>query len=330
MTNYKKHIKWLAILVIPFILQMCFAISKITQPESVYVGAEFSTKLNVDYFYEGNGSPHGGKVVQVAVLAPVDWDVRNQANVRYTCDDLGVSDQQLKVVPDYEMYPYSDDENNDPNWNGMTWLEVIEAKYGLGDNTEQVEWVLFRATSSIDLSANVSGVVDIDFKTSDRAVNVNLGYLVFSESGFISNSFPGADDTDKEPCKFAPIAVITPSFNLLTPKFTYDDYFKINFITEASNTSTELAGETNIYVQGTAVLQDGSILELTERNAKTLLVVDSETSFSKYLYLKSLFGLDNTSTVTDLYLYFSNEDRSKVHSPKGGEYPGYRVMENCE
>ena len=103
----------------------------------------------------------------------------------------------------------------------------------------------------------------------------------------------------------------------------------MNFVTQTADGTNALIGERDIYMNGTAYLEDGSTVTVTVKDASTRMENVGNISYRKYIYPAHYFGLPKGTVITDLYFYFTNKDGSKVVKPEGSEL-GFQFRQAAE
>ena len=118
-----------------------------------------------------------------------------------------------------------------------------------------------------------------------------------------------------------------PLTSTVPSKFRYGDFFSVVFASKVDGYTTALDGEAEVFLNGTAVLADGSTVELTTRDDSTCMRRTGSHSYQKYIFPTHYFGLPKGTKITDLYLYFTNKDGSKTVKPSGSNL-GFRFKQN--
>ena len=109
----------------------------------------------------------------------------------------------------------------------------------------------------------------------------------------------------------------------------YGDFFAVNFAAQAGDVKTALYGENDVYMNGTAILADGSQVTVDKRDNSTRMNRLNEKTYQKYIFPTHYFGLSNKTKIVDLYFYFTNKDGSKVVTSNDYEY-GFQFRQKAQ
>jgi len=100
------------------------------------------------------------------------------------------------------------------------------------------------------------------------------------------------------------------------------------FAAEAGGVQTDLYGEKDVYMCGTAILADGKQVKVEKRDASTRMNALDGKTFQKWIFPTQYFGLSNKTQITDLYFYFTNKDGSKIVTSNDFEY-GFQFRQSA-
>jgi hypothetical protein len=199
MKNLRKFRRWLVWAAIPAVVFACYEVGEITHPENAQVNSdiELTVKLNVPC----NAS--GGRTDKIifGILAPVEWDLANNATVTMNptmmpdgIPEPVVYNEVLTVVPGSEVSPASD------GFSGP-WKDAFMRKFGTGatENGNKwgkdeglLEWVVYESASPYTLGdgQRAEGLVTIQFRTTSQNTKVNMGYAY-------GGKIKGLDDSEQ-------------------------------------------------------------------------------------------------------------------------------------
>ncbi len=314
----------------------CIQLSEIIAPSTI------DTNSTAEFIIKGSVSPetdYGPEGIAIAMLVPTEWDVANTAEVTLTTENLqnmyGVADCVNEV-----MVPISDTPLAKPidGYSGKTWAQAYTLKHGnLGNVNGDMEWVVFtnrdtKLSVSDKRPERVSMTVRAKFKTGATPMICNLAFEFAGEKeGWEGVGF-------KDNLKTVTIKVGSGSVDFTTFPLTstvpsayrYGDFFSVIFSSKVDGYTTPVDGEAEVFMCGTAVLADGTKVTLDRKDDFTCMRRTGRHTYQKYIFPTHYFGLPKGTTITDLYLYFTNKDGSKVE--KGDDYPdlGFQFKQSDE
>lgn len=302
------------------VLFSCITFNSIVWPSDPKADSTIEVKVQVQLVPETERSGY----FVLAFLVPKYWKVSETIEALFSATDVQ-SGGKLLTITDEKMVLAND--YTEPTTT-LPYNSAMLSQYGVLGNTGSVEWVVLRSTTKIDTDgsgdhptsiANVSlkfktGKKNVKFFTacatclSDNGFNTsNDGEFLISDTQTIQVS--GGNGNDDFTVK--PVVSTTPQ------TFRYGDIVSINFLTKVDNNETPLYGEKEVYLNATATLADGTDKTVT----KIQMMSSVEETWFKYIYPKQLFGLDEDAVITDLHVWFTNADGSKVArdsvDPKG-------------
>lgn len=315
----------LAILATIAFIAGCIQLSDIIVPSSI------ETNSVAEFTIKGSVSPetgYGPEGIAIAMLVPTEWDVTNTAEITLTTSNL----QNMYGVPDCVdevMVPISNEPLAKPidGYADKTWAEAYSLKHGdLGNVNGDMEWVIFtnrdtKVTVSDKRPERVYMTVKAKFKTGSTPMTCNLAFEFAGEKeGWEGVGF-------KDNLKTVTIKVGNGSVDYTTYPLTstvpsayrYGDFFSVVFSSKVGDYATPLDGEAEVFMCGTAMLADGTTAVLDRKDDFTCMRRTGWHTYQKYIFPTHYFGLPKGTKITDLYLYFTNKDGSKV--VMGEEYP---------
>ena len=317
----KRHIKITALLlaIVAAVITGCIQIHEIIMPKDIQTNSTFEVHVKGSINPETDYGPEG---LALAMLVPKAWNVSQTAKLYMSTQNLktrfGVDD-----LVEEEMVEISDVPFAKPitGYAGLTWQQAYTLANGNMTNVGgDMEWLVFKnGTTSIavnggDQSTRIYVDVKIVFKTNDDPIKCDLAFEFAGEKeGWEGVGF-------KTNIKTAQCIVGDGTTNYLEYPLTstvpsvwrYGDFFSVYFTSEAGGIKTALYGEKEVYMCGTAILEDGSKVVLDKKDASTKMNSVSNTTYMRYIFPRHYFGLPKTAKITDLYLYFTNKDGSKV------------------
>ena len=312
------------------------------QLSDIVVPATIETNSIAEFVINGSVSPetdYGPEGIAIAMLVPTEWDVANTAEITLTTSNLqdtyGVAD-----CVDEVMIPISNDPIAKPidGYSGKTWAEAYLLKHGdLGNVNGDMEWVIFtnrdtKVSVSDKRPARVYMSVKAKFKTGSTPMTCNLGFeFAGAKEGWEGVGFK--DNLKTVNIKVGSGSVDYTTYPLTTTipsQYRYGDFFSVVFTSSIGGYATSLDGEAEVFMCGTAVLADGSKVTLDKKDNSTCMRRTGLHSYQKYIFPTHYFGLPKGAQITDLYLYFTNKDGSKVE--KGTEFPdlGFQFKQSDE
>nr|WP_321412246.1 DUF4961 domain-containing protein [uncultured Carboxylicivirga sp.] len=168
--------------ILPFVLTMCMTIENITHPDNALVNSEIEIKVDVKL------TPINSDQTKLifAVLAPVSWNIADNANLTFTTNGYSagdVMDESMILVSDSEMEPATK----------MSWSTSLENVIGFMGNLGPVEWVVFESASTFSINNNVDNLISASVKikltTGNDNIKLLMGYFFCGKSHGLDNSF---------------------------------------------------------------------------------------------------------------------------------------------
>ena len=326
----------LAVLATIAFIAGCIQLSDIIVPSSI------ETNSVAEFIIQGSVSPetdYGPEGIAIAMLVPTEWDVTNTAEITLTTSNLknmyGVNDCVDEVMVPISNVPIAKPIDG---YAGKTWAEAYTLKHGdLGNVNGDMEWVVF---TNRDTKLNVSDkrpervymTVKAKFKTGSTPMTCNLAFEFAGEKeGWEAVGFK--DNLKTVTIKVGSGAVDYTTYPLTSTvpsAFRYGDFFSVVFSSKVADYATPLDGEAEVFMCGTAILADGTKVELDRKDDFTCMRRTGGHTYQKYIFPTHYFGLPKGTKITDLYFYFTNKDGSKVEM--GDDYPdlGFQFQQSDE
>lgn len=325
----KGKVKIAAVLLgVAAVLFSCITFNSVVWPSNPKANSEIEVKVQVQLVPETERS---GNFV-LAMLVPKSWKVSDNLTAVYSAQDvqsggklINITDEQMVLANDY----------TEPTTT-MPYNTAMLSQFGVLGNTGPVEWVVVRGTTKIDTDGSgdhptTIANVSLKFKTGTN----NVKFFTAVATCLSDNGFNTSNDGEFIISDTQTITVTGGSGNddytvlhfvSTTPQtFRYGDFVSIEFVSKIDETLTPLYGEEKVYLNAVATLADGS-----EKTVKNVLMTKSgEIHYFRYIYPKQLFGLDEDAVITDLHVWFTNADGTKVATDS--ENPkGYQVSQAAE
>ncbi len=317
---------------------MCrMSITEVTIPDSGNLKANQTVPIQVVGEYEPGAK--GNTQVVFAILAPSYLNLYETASLTFSSSGFNYFGET--DVTDIEMIPVPDGETEVST--SLDWSSAYLAREGVQGNIGgDVKWFVFRTerTFTIDDKADDSlgddkfiiGTVKIRFNTGSRNAKFYMGFSFCGTEKGLTLKYSDTEEYGYNPDlkKVVPVEITggegeTDDYTVLklistTPTvFGFGDIFAINF--DAGSTFSE---DDNVYLCGKAVLSDGTEKTMEEKVSKALMEKTGTSTYRRYIYPKDFFSLGQGEEISELYVWFSNEDGSKIS--KEGEN-GHQIQE---
>ena len=286
-------------------------------------GAEDSIVVKTEF---RNGTGTNGYLVFAALL-PTDMDAANNAKLTMTTRNF--QNHGFADVTDLEFVPMEAD--NKEVKSNTSWNTCLMAKYGSMGNYGDFEWVVWRSKDTYALGENSDDSEANRTQADMKLTFKNKDYNVkFHFAAMYATTAHGLEDD-----RFAPPVTKTyqtfggastedytvPKLVNVTPlKYTFEDIMGIDFQSAVTGVETALKGETDVYMMGKVVLDDGTELSVTEATAENRMKMTGETSYLKYIYPRQFFNVPASKKIAKMYFWFQNADGSKVEDGDGVLY----------
>ena len=326
----KLHkILFVAVGIIAGVFFACNEWDYIDQPETVYLNEEVkvTARLRIE-----PGTNYDCRLI-FGIYAPKSLDLKNNATLIFNTENiaevLGTDFPQAIDIKNETLTPI-DMASAAPDAGGKNYTEAFMEHFGVGENASldiEMEWVAWESKIQTYISDKLPGdvehkehffaTVDITFNAGPEELECYLGYASL-------NAVKGFNTSDEQfsPQMFKRFVVDTyeapalPTLTMIQSAYRFGDIFGFEF----SETSTDLEGETDIYVCGRATLTTGDVVEVTEAvDANRLQAIsrrlpngEYQNLFEKYIYPPFMFNLADGQKIEALTIWFINADGSKV------------------
>jgi len=326
----KKYKIWMAIFILPFILIMCMTIENITYPDDPQVNSRI--EIGVDIKLEPQNDDNTQLVF--AILAPKSWHIADNAELTFSTNGYSkgdVQNERMVLIPKTETEPTT----------LLDWSSAFQKEVGLMGNLGPVEWVVYQSQTKFNITDEeeklIKSNIKIKLTTGSENIKLFMGYAFCGKQHGFHGEYYKANAKSKILTVSGgsnPLIDFTkPSLVSTIPtNFGWGDIFSINFSTVASGVETPLKDAEKVYLCGKAIyindidlVKDSSMVE--EISERTLMEKIGTTKWQKYIYPKDFFKLPNNATITGLYFYFTNEDKSIIVNDGGNDF---LIKENCE
>lgn len=310
----------------------CMTIEDIIFPDEPKVNSEIEIKVKIRVVTETDDV---AKLV-FGVLAPKSWHLADNATLSYTTS--GYATQGFPEVVDEALLPVAASEI-EPSTQ-MPWAMAHQSILGLMDNFGEVEWTVFKSSTSFVINDNVSkepidAVVKIRLKTGPDNIRFNMGFHFCgdhygmkddgesrykrNEKSKVLEVTGGAGPVDD----YTKVKLVstTPSV------FRYGDIFAVNFQSEVDDNATALKGADEVYLCAEAVLADGTVVSVSKPSAKNLMTVTGPVSYLKYIYPRDFLGLAPNAVIKEMSVWFTDKE-GKVRVDDSGS--GFVLSQSAE
>ena len=327
----KRHIKSsiLVAVLLAALITGCIQLHEIIMPDSIATNSEFEVHVKGSINPQTDYGPEG---IAIAMLVPKAWDVVNTAKLYLSTNNLkaryGIDELVDEPMADISSVEFPKATGVNADYAGMTWAQAYTVRHGdLGNVGGEMEWLIFTnkdtkvKVNGDDQSIRVELDVKIVFKTTDEPIKCTMGFEFAGEtegwdgegssiSGFKANLTTVECVVGDGSVNYLeyPLTSTTPTM------WRYGDFFAVNFTTKTGDNETALFGEKDIYMCGTVYLEDGKKVTLDKKDKFTKMDVIDEKTFQKYIFPTHYFGLPAKTKISEMYLYFTNKDGSKVVS----------------
>ncbi|MCM1502673.1 MAG: DUF4961 domain-containing protein [Bacteroidales bacterium] len=321
--NHKAAV--LTVAAVAMLVFSCMTIEDIIFPENPQVDSEIEVSVKIRLVTETDDNAH----LVFGVLAPKSWHLADNAVLSYTTSGYAaqgfpeVVDEALSLVSPSEIEPSTQ----------MPWSMAHQSILGLMDNFGDVEWTVFKSSTSFTINDNVSkepidAVVKIKLKTGPDNIRFNMGFH------FCGDHYGMKDDGESrykrnEKSKVmevtggeGPVDDYTKvKLVSTTPAtFRYGDIFAVNFQSEVDGNETALKGFEQVYLCGEATLADGSRVSVTTASAKNLMDMTGPVSYRKYIWPRDFFGLPGDAVIAEMSVWFIDKDSTVKVDDSGAAF----------
>lgn len=324
-----KNYKFLRIFALAAIAAFLFAcvhnITGIVMSERPQANAEDAITVKVQF---RNGTDCNNTYLVFAALFPTNMNAAANAKVTMTTKDFNL--HGYPDVTDMEMVPMEDTEVE--KMSGSAWSSALMTKFGTMGNFGDFEWVVWRSADIYSLTQDSNDdpsnctYADIKVTFTNEARNVKFNFAALAAA----TTFGLEDDRYCPPMSKAYQTYdgvgdenyTVPKLMTTTPvKMSYEDVFCINFVSMLDGTATAVAGETDVYLMGKVILEDGTEILVDKKHDETnRMSRTAEYEYMKYIYPRQFFGVLEGDTMVEMYFWFENIDGTKVEDAAGNLY----------
>ena len=333
----KRHIRIKRLLVpavVAAAVTACFTLSDIIVP------ANIQTNQVIEIHVKGTVKPettYGPEGIAFSMCVPSAWKLSENAELFLTTKNLekayGVADlvnEPMVSISNVVLPKTLGTQGLEP-YVGLTWSQAYYLRDGdLGNKGGDVEWLTFtnrdtkiEVTSIKDENYSVELDVTIRFNTGAKPIKWILGCEFAGEK----EGWEGVGYRNNLKTQLVTIGdgsvdyTALPLTSTVPSSFRYGDFVAVQFVTDVDGQKTALYGTTDVYMVGTAVLADGSVVTVDRKDSWTRMDNVTNTSYRKYIYPRHFFGLAKNTEISEIYFYFSNKDGSRI--VKLGDGYGY-------
>lgn len=321
-----------AILAMIAVCFSCITIKTVGIPDKLQANDTVEFTVEWDFDAETERNP---EYIVFAMLVPKSWGISNNAEVSYSTNNLASQLQYKNDIVNEKMVLMDPSEKEATT--GLPYASACNAFRGQAGNYGSMEWVCFKSQTSFatDGSDAAQGVVNVTtkvkFKTGGANIKFNFALQLFGTvKGFYDENGSNAEYSEMY-VKTVEVVGGTGYDDFTTPKLVsttpseigYGDIFCFNFSTNVAGAESDLQGESEVYVMGTATLASGKTVTLSTKGKQNLMETSDKTQFSKYVYLPQLFNISPSDKIENLVVWFENKAGDKIE--KGGEGDGFIV-----
>ena len=330
----KKNLIAAAIVCLALVVFACVEVKDVVFPSNAKVGGDFTVTATVEI--DATNDATGNLVV--ALLLPKAWDVKtNGITATYSTQGMAdfwedqEKDPGKSKAPGYdvtdEVMTLATEETDVAS--GNPYAQALADKFGMLENTEEMEWVVFIGTTEISLrggDANATApsgehyvrpndagkaFVTITTKAGKDAVDFNSAVV-----SCISGLGLGTQTVGYNPDLHGPspdyfsisetqsvsvTAVDYDKYVSFGPAgVRYGDYIGVSF----SPAGTPLEGATDLYLK----------LSVDSKEAKIAMQKDG-SNYVAYFYAPSIAG---SNSIAEIDAWVTNDDGSLVFGPEEG------------
>lgn len=304
------------------ILTIEFTNCKAGAEETIIVKTEFR-----------NGTGCNGTYLVFAALFPADLKISETATVTYTSKNFAnhnlpdVVDEPMVLMEATELEKFS----------AKDWPTTIMTNFGTMGNFGDFEWVVWRTKERCDLGENGDDSPEFRSQADIKITFMNGPKdIKFNFAAMYATTTIGLDPDESWGVKYCkPVVQLyqttggsaledytVPKLVSTVPvKMSFEDVFCVNFVSKLGNTVTALADETDVYLMGKVVLEDGTEVLVDKRHDESnRMSRSSEYEYMKYIYPRQFFGVLEGDTIAEMYLWFENVDGTKIEDALGNLY----------
>lgn len=281
-----------------------------------------------------NGTGHNNTPWVFAVLLPKEWNAKETATVTYSTDGLtktkwwnGTTTGRWagEEIVDGTMSLATNDDRE--TISKAPWPEALAAKFGMMGNYYDMEWVVFKSDDLFNLGEDNDNhtIIDVTLKVKTGSERISFWFAAMygtMEKGLqddrdwgnryaspIKAKMTLEGDGDLVDYAIPPLVSTTPSL------FSYEDLLCVNFSSRAGDIVSILNGQTDVYLCGKVLLDNGEELTVDEEAVRMHNV--SYSLYKHYIYPRAYFKVPQDRTIQNMYLWFRNADGTKVEDADG-------------
>lgn len=302
---------FLALAAVAAMVFSCIEFKSVIWPSDPKANSEMEVTIQVQLVPE---TEHNGHFV-LAFVAPKSWKVSETVQATYSATNAQVGGQLITITDEVMVLA---NDYTEPTTT-MPYSSAMLSQYGVLGNTGPVEWIVLRGTTYLNLDGSgthptTTADVKVKFKTGPNNIKFFSAFVTcLSDNGFNTDHDGEFIISDTQMIKVTGGSG-NDDFTVLhyvstTPQtFRYGDYVSIEFVSSIDGNDTALYGESQVYLNATCTLADGTVKE----GPKTLMTRSGDETYFKYIYPKSFFGVGQNAEIVDMHVWFTNADGSIV------------------
>ncbi len=317
-----------------FIFTQCFNITEVEQPIAANAGEMMTIVVNAEVLEDLNnpGANPGGSELVFGFMAPKSWNVAENATVTVNSSPFS---QQLVLMNPEEIQP-----NSDP---AVPWVEDLENRVGFGANYGEMEWVMYEATEPYQPQfpeLPLRGTITVEVVVGADNLITQLGYFIgdnewgiwdfndnfdffFTDCMEVINGQGEIIDLCGDPPGPSTVE-ITPS------TFGWNDILHVRFDASSGEGGepTRLAGASSVFWCATALLQDGSTIDICTPSDVNSMAFEGNDIWSLTLWPADFFELEDANEIVSVSYNFTNDAQNiVVTDPSTGA--DFFLQSNC-
>jgi len=310
----------------------CITIKEITIPAEVNAGETIEFDVNWEFKAETERS---GNFVLV-MLFPKSWGAANTIEASFSTSNLPTQGQFSSDITNEKMVICNGE--LEPTY-GVAYSSAAQAHYGSCGNYGSVEWCALRSQTKFETNGSDAIKVDGEMPIVSITVHVkvkvgdpNIAYNFAAGICGTQSGFGGGDNAEYCDAFIQGVTVKngTGDFdNFTVPKLAstvpgeigYGDIFSVVFSANIAGAESALKGANDVYVMVEADMADGSMKSTTAKNSLNLMTsADEGNTFTKYIYLPQLLGVNNSKDIKKVRVWFENKAGDVVENSGGDKF----------
>lgn len=312
----KRYYRYSAYALLTLLAAACMELVSMTQPDSAPINTGVDAQINIKVKLDDGPRT----TLIVGMLAPVSWNVGQNAVVTYSSTDMpggAITNQPMRLAVGADAAP-----------DGKPWAQSMNDQIGYRGNYEPVEWVAFIAQQTHTWNKNdeFTGTVDVHFTTGGENLKTNLVY-------FIGNAKDGVN-SDPQYYLLAEKVITTtggegptidytlPKMCTMTPEaFTWEDIicFNYNATIQVDGDDSPLKGAEEVYFMGRATYDGGQEVVIDQISKKTRMNSVEKDKWFLHMYPHEFFGIPAGKKIEKISFYMVNADKSIVVKIPGSD-----------